>query len=258
MKTLTPWNTVAKITLGTALFALASLSQAALFQYSTNNPGSGNTSAGVLTSIDTTWNSTLDTFSWTHEIADVSPGVASDGFWLVVSDGPNPKTRAGEYGIFYGDANANRVSAYEYSGENNANSWNSPGIFQASYQLTTTRNSADNGTLFSFSFDGSTIVDDYQGNCTQASGNCNSGPNVWNESMWDYVGFGEQIGYWLHPALGTEFSYDGTGGITDFQFEQQGWYDRMNLATAANVSEPTTLSLLALALGFSFMRRRKV
>ena len=47
----------------------------------------------------------------------------SDGFWLVVTDGDNPKGDGSSHAILYGDIENNRVTAYTYDGTNSANSY---------------------------------------------------------------------------------------------------------------------------------------
>ena len=255
MKIKTLHKTSSQFLYAATLLTLTSFSHASLYNFSENSP-SGNHNAGALTSIQTSYDTQTRDFAWNHTVADVTPSQASDGFWLVVSSGPNPKTHAGEYAIFYGDAANNKVTAYEYSGQNNAESWQNPGNHLGSWQMDVTRNAADNASTFAFGLDATALNSSYTGACTEANGECDNNGTTWTESLWQGVAFGEQLGYWMHPFVGSQFSYDAENNITSFQFEQQGWYDHGNRTTTA-ISEPTSLSLLALALGFGLALKRR-
>lgn len=137
-----------------------------------------------------------------------------DGFWLVVTDGENPKGDGTSNAILYGDLTNNRITAYTYNGENSNDSFTNgtligtyEGVFSSGgihprfgYELT------------NFSLDVSDI--------NNAFGN-----------DFDGVQLGEQAGIWFHQSSGTQFSYGEDGSITDYVFDNQMFLDRGNDAT---------------------------
>ena len=217
------------------LWAFTLSAQATIFQYSVTNP-SGNHNAGQVTSIDTSFNTSNNVWSWSHSINDAGSN-SSDGFWLVISDGENPKSNVSEYAIFYGDADAGLLTAYEYSGQNNAGSWSNPGNFLGSFSMNYSH-SAGVGT-FDWSIDVTSIN------------------NFYNTSDWDGAEFGNQLGYWFHPFLNGDFQYAQDGSFSAFSHGTQGWYDKKNLQTTM-VPEPAIVFLMATGiLGIGASRRRK-
>jgi PEP-CTERM motif len=216
------------------------------FQYSVSNP-SGNDAAGNVSQIFTTYDDVNEKLSWSFTIDAIAPGLTgsgqlSDGFWLAISPGPNPKGEKRELAIFYGDVRNNRLTAYEYSGKNNANSFKRPGNLLGSFAL----NSTDNGTAsrtMSFDIDVSAINSYRSG------------------SDWTGAAYGEHIGYWLHPVFGSTFKYDGDA-LTRFRYTGQGWYDKSWKSTSSwdgfsSVPEPSSLVIMATAfLGGIVLRRR--
>lgn len=249
-------KTLNAIALAALTFGISNSASATLYTYDVTAP-TGSHNAGKVTDIVTTFNTITEKFTWSHAINDKGNGGQSDGFWLVVTDGPNPKTHAGEYAILYGDADAGKVTAYEYSGLNNGNSWNNPGNFLGSWNLNVARNSANTASTFSFNIDATTLNSTYTGHCSDVTNNCDNNGTEWNSTLWDGLAFGERMGYWFHPFINSSFSYNENGEITSFSQSQQGWYDKGNLRTTASVSEPATLALFGLALGLGFAARRR-
>ena len=131
-------------------------------------------------------------------------GGAKDGFWLVVSDGPNPKTNVDEYAILYGDLDANRITAYVYDGENSANSYRD-GQYLATFDGAIS--DAGNG-MSMFNIDVAGI------NAALAG------------EDWDGVVQGEQSGIWFHRSAGSSFEYGADGQLLDYAFNDQMFTDR--------------------------------
>ena len=201
-----------------------------VYQFSIDNPP-GSANAGDITNVTTSYDTNTEVFSWSYTITADGSSNFSDGFWLVVTDGENPKNDPNEYGIMYGDLASNSITVYEYSGQNNANSWNNPGIFLESFTGFTSVSNGSTNTL-SFSIDVSGV---------------NSSTAVSSPSSWKGVNFGEKIGIWFHPSTGTSVGFNGNGEITSFGYTNQGWYDASN-QTTTSVPEPDYLVLLALGL----------
>lgn len=178
------------------------------------------------------------------------------GFWLVVSDGPNPKNQIGEYAILYADLDDNRITAYEYNGDNNASSFSNPGnnlgVFDGVMNYTNNAGNAGNDGLVTFSLDVTSIN-------AQALG-----------SEWDGISFGENIGVWFHFAENLTANYSGHE-LTKFDLPHQGYVDFQSKPTTGCddlppdfpgcnpvvVSEPGSVALLGLGLvGLAAYRRR--
>ncbi len=224
------------------LSAMTVSAHAAYYTYSIDNP-SGSAGGGDIKNISTSYSTTAEIFSWEYKIDNIN-----DGFWLVVSDGPNPKAaQADEYAIFYGDLNSNTLSAYQYNGDNNAVSYLNPGnLLQQWNGALTTFNNGDGTETTSFSVNVSGI------NST------NIGPD------WDGTQFGKEIGIWFHPSRGSAFKYDDKGQITQFGYKGQGWHDSQGQTTTEEpldpneIPSPSALFLLGLGLlGMTYARRNK-
>lgn len=220
-------------------FISSSVMAAPVFEYEINNPA-GNDVAGKISNIQTSFDSGSNLLTWTHQIQDAGTQ-ASDGFWLVLSSGPNPKGTVDQLAIFYGDADAGRLTAYEYNGQNNASSYNNPGNFLGSFALNYSHN-AGVGT-FNFGID-VTDLNDYTKHSNLSSN-------------WEGAQFGEQIGIWFHPSLNTSFQYNNLGGIESFSAGKAGWHDSANQTTVTKVSEPPAIALLGLGLIALGLRRKR-
>ena len=185
-----------------------------------------------LDSVTGTFNDVTNQFTWDVEFNADPTDV--DGFWLVVNNGPNPKSSdVNELAIMYGDLNANILTTYVYNGLNNANSWDTPGIYLQSDTITSDSNS------FSIDLDATAI-------------------NAWGGAPPEYTGiaFDENIGIWFHISTGSDFDY--VGDLLDgYSWNSQGWYDKENLTTTVSAPEPATLSLLLLGIAGLFSRNRK-
>lgn len=227
-----------------ALSTVAVSAQAAYYTYSINNP-SGSAAGGDIKNITTSYSTTAEKFSWEYTVEDIN-----DGFWLVISSGPNPKQALNdEYTIFYGDLTNNNsiLSAYQYNGANNSISYQNPGnlLQQWNNAMTTVSYNTGEKTI-SFSVDVSSI------------NNANIGPN------WEGTQFGEKIGIWFHASKGSQFTYNNSGKITGYTYTGQGWHDSQNQTTTEEpldpneIPVPNALLLLGLGLlGMTYTRRNK-
>jgi len=161
-------------------------------------------------------------------------------WWLVVSDGPNPKGSFSEYMIIYGCAFSDKVSVYAYDGDNDSKSWKNyktkAPIFLGSSAMTVTgANDADTVTTYEFEIDHTTLF-----NIGKVKLDARTGLD---STMWDGASFGEngKIGVWFHTAgnLASELpaSNSGTNGcrfvdgqVEKFKSSGQLWVDFANRA----------------------------
>lgn len=220
---------IKKITQAAALAALlagsATASAGMLYEYERGAGNFGGQSGMSYDSISASYNTYSEEFAFTVDYN----GQEADGGWLVVSPGPNPKGITSELGIAYFDAASGNVWLYAYNGANNNASYQETdflGFFEGAY---TTSNGV--GTL---AFD-----------ATDAQAGLETG-----------FAFGENIGIWFHPSLGTNMVGD-EEGLNQYTYTAQGWYDSRNeSANGTQIPEPSSMLLAGLGLGVMGLRRR--
>lgn len=135
----------------------------------------------------------------------------NDGFWLVVTDGGNPKGDGSSHAILYGDIKNDRITAYTYDGKNSEKSF-ATGTLLGTYENAFT----DGGTHMKYGYDLTNFSLDVSGL------NNALGPDF------DGVVLGPDAGIWFHQSTGSEFTYGADGSITDYVFDNQTFLDRGN------------------------------
>ncbi|MBZ0166886.1 MAG: PEP-CTERM sorting domain-containing protein, partial [Candidatus Omnitrophica bacterium] len=221
----------------------AQSAEATIFAYSDDNP-IGHNAAGTFEEIAAQYDDQLQKFSWSASFSagqdgNIVNGNLPDGFWLVVSDGPNPKDNVDEYAILYADGINDKITSYVYDGQNNSNSYQTSSFIKAySNELSVTV--ANGIKTFSFSLDVTDIN------------------NFLNTPDWDGAQFADMVGIWFHPFVtgGNGPTYDDQWHLTSLPIEAQGWYDRENKYTHV-VPEPATVLLFSSGLAGAAFRRRK-
>jgi hypothetical protein len=270
-----------KATLAGSMFVLAAASQAQVnhvfwsdgtivdgngnaSKYNTDNTIKSsmfNNSVGNIRGFAAEDNKTNNTFTWSTHMSKDSKGNFADAFWVVFSDGPNPKGIAGELAAFYFDntdkAKGPKLSIYGYNGVNGNNSFkDGNGKGGAPTKIATSlagntswlkaissneRDTSGNQVL-RFTID-KNIVNNFKGGKDWEGG----------------INFTDKLGLWFHPSTGSDMKYGSDGFLTKYDFKGQGWADLENVRAkkgAAPVPEPATMAALGLgALGL--LRRKK-
>lgn len=220
--------------------------------------GPYNPAGGDVKSATATYDNVSQDFMFETRIGN-APGTHKkpNGFWMAMSDGPNPKGVAGELAIFYFDATGSQpvLTAYGYNGANGNNSFRDGNGLVAGNQtpdkIATSKvnpaswinnlrvsNNADGTRTFKMDIKGS-VINSYT-------------PRNGNPADWKGVKFENNFGIWFHPTLDSCFTYGHDGYLTNYTFGRQGWLDLENQEA---VPEPA--SMTALALGLAAIARRK-
>lgn len=197
------------------------------FEFEDTDPR-GNHRAGKIESVYARYDAENSLLSWETTLSR-HRGQLYNGFWLVISDGPNPKRHVDEYAILYGDAVNNRLTAYVYDGKNSARSWRRNPFIHSYEGVLNVSNDARQRSIGFSDLDVS-IINEFI-----------------DSPAWDGVAFGEQIGVWFHPVLLKRSRYLEDGALSRFRYKRQGWYDIAN-HTAYAVPAPGSQVLLLVAL----------
>lgn len=239
--------------------------EAGFWQYNYSNP-----SHAWFKSMTAEFDPATNRFKW-----DFTTGTQTNGYWIALSPGPNPKGHAGELTVLFLDAKAlaanssitPTLTAYGYNGANGITSYLDGNAAVAGNQtpdrIWSSLNPDTTGTVMQLSASdtGTTrrfIVE------LDASVIQNHSPLYPNSAGNDWTGlaFGPQMGAWFHPTTGLNSTY-GTDPsnpnfnfLTSFSYTGQASFDTTNLATQW-VPAPGAVAVLGLAgIGGRGRRRR--
>lgn len=263
--------------------------------FPTNNaaygPGEGYSQlGGKIREINSTYNKTSQTLTWsatldTHYQSTSTDPRLSNAFFLVLSNGPDPKATANdEYVIVLFDgtnAGSPAVTFYSYDGGGIASfvpgvnniylgGTNAPGgssavvsssVSTSSLGLDGSGRAVDRRT-FDLTLDTSDLND-----ATWAGTQFANAGAAFNPANWYGIGFGddaspndEKIGLWFHPSELNSVSYARDGRVTGIvktpPGDHNGYLDLGN-RDAKLIPEPSSSSLLALAGLAAVLRRRR-
>ncbi|MFN7019977.1 MAG: hypothetical protein ACK4WH_01450 [Phycisphaerales bacterium] len=257
-----------------AALAFAGLSQAAVFTWNFNAgdpqpPGGAyeiNSIGGTIHSITATFNDVTRQLSFTANFSDR----VTRGFFLALNNGPLPRSRPGELGLFYFDANdvfdgdpgQNLfMTAYGYNGANDGSTWRdgdsvapgdqAPDVVRSILDTSwiSSLSAADvvlpggiNGRSLSFIVDASPIIAHLPLYPDSGGGS------------WFGTGFADLLGIWFHPFADLfDLTYDLQGRISGFNAGPQGSFDGFNFVVPAPGSAG---ALLAAGVLLAARRRR--
>jgi hypothetical protein len=225
------------------------------FRYTSPEGIAINDAAGVIESIDASFDPSSSVFSWSATFGGVPghPGLDADGFTLALTGGPNPKGVDGELALLYFDASRPTpvLTAYGYNTKNNASSF---------YDGSKARGLQRPDRIFSSILDGGVSFLDTAnpdgthtlGFSLDASAINGHSPRYGNPDDWTGIEFGEDLGVWFHPVSGVSTKYR-HGYLNSWRYCTQGWFDGSNVPTTP---EPGTLVMLA-AGAWVALRKRK-
>lgn len=247
----------------TVLILSAGAAHAAQYQWDWDHLSDHNDGGGVINDAQAVFNTATKRFAFNANFDNVPNSQAkTQGFWLVVSPGPNPKGTTGELAIFYMDAskidginNKNAtLSVYAYNGVNADTSFkdgtghgDAPdrivnSIATQSWVNSLTMVQNQNGSrTFSFDIDATAI-----------QGHTPLYPGPGGAADWTGCSFGQNIGVWFHPVAGLSTDYRTDGFLKKFDYSKSGWLDGENFKTT-----PEPISMIALGAGVATMLRRR-
>jgi hypothetical protein len=224
-------------------------------------PGYGyNAAGGSISGIKSTFNDVSDRLTFEATFGNSERGTLTDGFWLVLNNGKNPKGTSDELALFYFDTGVTnngqaKLTAYAYNGVNGSNSFvdgSGAAGTQAPDKIASSLKT--NGFVNSLG-----VVNNANGTRTMkfdinAALINNHTPKYGSANNWFGTGFNNKVGLWFHQVDGLDAQYGSDGFLTKFDYAVQGWVDGENLNA---VPEPFTMAGVGLVALVARLRKRR-
>lgn len=247
-----------------AVAAAATSASAVNYVWDWTNSGSQtNNTAGVFESIHAEYNNVSQTMIWNTTFASRN----TDGYTLVVGQGPNPRGDAGQFGIVFFDARTiatPKITAYGYNASNAASSSWQDGNGAVAGNQTPDRIHANNNPLnwIQAATVANVGTNKRSFNLTIKTGGFASSvnshtplyPNGGATGGWEGMQFAQRLGLWFHTYTGLTTGYDANGFLNQWSATGEGYFDGANFNTS--VAPLPTAAGLGLA-GFAMMGRRQ-
>jgi MYXO-CTERM domain-containing protein len=242
--------------------AAGSVANAATYNWNWTRPSGSvgylNDSGGTFKSVNASFDSVAQRLVWNVTFSDR----VTNGYFLAINNGPNPKGHAGELGLLYLDTrtpSAPKTTVYAYNGQNASNSWlDGNGVTGGNQTADLIHSSLD--TTFVENVQVQDVgATDRQINLTIRTNVINGHnpmyPGPMGASEWTGMAFDNLLGLWFHPMRNLNASYDSAGRLTNWG-GTQGWFDGSNFTTTS-VPLPTAAGAGMLAMGALALRRRR-
>ncbi len=204
--------------------------------FSVDSPG-GSDIAGDIKNVSTSYNATTKQFTFSMVVEPIATGIE-----FAINGGPNPKGHPGELAFFYIDGtSADPVATvYGYNG-NSVHSWqdgsDADGVQSPDKILSSLSNPG--------AFDNISVTTDANGNkvfsiTMDVTSIQNHNPAYGPDGIWTGVEFADEVGIWSHPVSGLETSYGNDGFLTDWDWDNLGWYDSSDMQTQTTIIPGTS------------------
>jgi hypothetical protein len=242
------------------------------WDYVKGQPGNGSQygrsdAGGTVESINSTFDSVTKRLTFDVFFSGATSGgpLLTSGFWLVLDNGPNPKTHAGELAIMYFDAatlSSPKLTVYGYNGQNANNSWQDGASDVAGNQA---------GDLIKGVNDTAGFINSIVAENTTVGGvqyrhmkfDINAADIIGHTPLypetgpWYGTGYDNLLGLWFHPVDVITATYEagGHGKVNNLSTSGEGYLDGQNFTTHI-IPAPASVALMGLG-GLVAMRRRR-
>jgi len=229
--------------------AFAGIANATVWEFTYPSQGlTSNSDGGEIKNVRATYDDATQQLGYYVTFGQVpNSTLKTNGYWLVMSPGPNPKGHADELSIFYFDrsgAGSPKLTVNNYNGQNADNSWN------GGNQIFSSLRASDQSKITSlYAFDRPNGDQEYGFKIDARSIN-----GYKNSADWTGAKFGQNIGVWFHPVAGLTTSYN-NNFLCGWNYRSQGWLDTTNSRTVAT-PEPATFAAMGVG-ALALLKRRK-
>lgn len=218
-----------------------------------------NPDGGKINNVKTSFNDVTNRFTFQVNLGQTKSGGRTDGFWLAVNDGPNPKGHAGELALLYFDAfgpSGPTLTSYAYNGFNGDTSYYDGSPASGTQAPDKIKTSLVNGSSWVNSL---TFVNNSDGTRTlgfdiDATGINNHNPMYPGSTPWTGLQFDSKIGMWFHTVNDLDAQYGSDGFLKKWSYGENGWLD---FANKDAVPEPASMVILGGAALVALRRKFK-